>query len=206
MVSWRAARTGSSKLGLVIALAALAAAGRMAFVWLPNVAPTYAITFLAGVAFGIGVGFWTGFLSMAVTNLLLSGFHPILLANGPAMGLLGLAGGLMGRFINFGQKGDEPPFYAAGLAMLMGVLATLAFSLLADAFSFVLFYQQAAGGAAFQAFVALVVAGLAFNALPSLANGVIFALGSYPVLRALRKANLLPSARPPAAPTVQPPS
>ena len=171
--------------GVLLGLTALAAAGRMVFLWAPNVAPTFFIAFVAGVAYGARAGAFVGGFSMLVTDLVLSALHPVLVVNTSAMAAVGAAGGLLGRAVDFGQARDLPRGYAAALAGLVGVLVIVGFSLLSDAVSYALFYRSGA-----EVFRALVLAGLAFNALPAVVNGVLFATATYPVLRALRKAGL----------------
>lgn len=174
--------------GTIASLVALAAVGRLAFVWWPNVALTYFVVFAAGVAFGAVVGGLVGLLSMLATNVLLTGFHPVLLVNTPAMALLGVAGGLLGRAVDFGQRGGGGPV-ARAAAALAGVVGVVVFSVASDAASFALFLGPA--GAPPSAFRALLVAGLAFNAIPAAVNGVVFATALQPSLAAARAAGLL---------------
>jgi uncharacterized membrane protein len=178
--------------GTISALAAFACAARLLFVWLPNASPVFFIVFAAGVAFGPRCGGAVGLLAMTVSDVLLSGFTPTAFVNAPAMAVLGLAGGALGRRVNFGQGEDLPTFYAAAVGGFLGVLAVLCFSLLADSLTFLLFLLPS--GATWLVYRDYVVAGLLFNALPMVLVGALFALALGPTLRAARVANLLPAA------------
>lgn len=178
-------------LGSVIALAALAAALRIAFTWLPNLSPSFFVVFVAGVALGARAGGAIGALSMLVTNLFLSGLHPVLLVNTPAMALVGVLGGLLGRVVNLGQRAPASRPFVAALAGLIGVWCVVSFSVLADALSWALFYRTSLAS-----LEGLVLLGLAFNAIPAAAMGALFALATEPVLRSLRHAGLVRRARP----------
>lgn len=162
----------------VVAVAALAAAGRMALVVLPNVALTFVVVFLAGVLFGARIAAFGGALAMALTNLLLSGLYPPAFVNVPAMALVGLFGAAL-RGIDF--VGANRAERAAGVtfAAAFGVLATVMFSVATDAATWLLLYADRP-----DAFAPLVAAGLAFNAIPALANGAVFALSVAPTVRA----------------------
>lgn len=164
----------------LVAVASLAAAGRMAFLALPNVALTFVVVFLGGMLYGARVGALGGALAMAVTDLLLSGLYPLGFVNVPAMALVGLAGAGLRR-VDFvgGSRADR----AAGtiFAFLSGVLGTLLFSVSADTVTWALLFRMAEG-----AWLPLVLAGLVFNVLPSLANGALFALSIRPVVAARR--------------------
>lgn len=174
------------RLGIVCALAALAAAGRLADPF-PNVAPTYWVAFLAGAAYGARAGAAVGALSMAVTDVLLTGPHPVILVNTPAMALVGAAGGLV-RASWFETRASRVAASAA--CGMLGVALTFAFSVAADLADFAIRVGPAADWAP-RALGALLVAGLAFNVLPAAINGAIFALATGPALRALDAAGLL---------------
>lgn len=183
VAAWRRARTRSEALWLagirvgpdfapIVAVTALALAGRLAFVAVPNVALTYVVVFAGGVAFGARVGAWSGAWSMALSDLMLSGLAPAPFANVPAMALLGAAGGLFARL-----GGQDARTWAA----VAGIVGTLLFSMLSDVFTWLLVAE-------FRTSLALlwirVAAGLVFNVVPAAANGVLFALVVGPVARA----------------------
>lgn len=179
-----ALRSGGHDVGAwfvrVVAVAALAAAGRLAFLALPNVALTYVVVFLGGLLYGAWAGMAGGALGMLVTDLLLTGVYPLGLVNAPAMALLALLGAAM-RGVDFlgGSRAER----ATGLvlAACAGIVCTLVFSVAADSLTWLLVYSGEPA-----AWAPLVLAGLAFNLLPALANAVLFSASVAPVLRAHR--------------------
>lgn len=180
---------GGRPWGRVLAMAALAMAARLAFVWAPNVTPAYLVVVVAGLALGPVPGALVGVLAMAGSDLALSGPHPVLVADALAMGALGLAGGLLqGR--DLGQSGDHR-LWAVAVAAALGAGAVLVYSLLNDAVTFVLLYGLAEGIWDPVALATLSTLGLAFNALPAAANAVLFAAALPPTLHALARAGLL---------------
>lgn len=165
------------------AVTALACAGRMAMLAVPNDPVTYAVVFLGGVLFGAGTGALAGLLSMALTNLLLSGLTPAAFANAPAMALLGLLGGAVGRL----RVAREGRWTAATLAAACGAAGVLLFSVAADLLTWWLVPETRAAAQALPGYVAV---GLVFNALPSAAAAVVFGLAVGPVVRAADAARL----------------
>jgi hypothetical protein len=175
----------------LVAIAALASAGRMAFLALPNVALTYVIAFLGGLLFGPLVGAAGAFLGMAVTDLLLTGLYPGGFVNAPAMALLGLLGGGLRRF-------EIDPALAAAI----GIVGTFLFSLAADVLTWFLLYRREP-----DALAPILVAGLVFNVIPALVNGALFATSVTPTVRAFRawQRSRAPAATaPPASPDAAP--
>lgn len=175
----------------LVAVTALAAAGRMAMLAVPNDPVTYAVVFLGGVLFGSRIGALAGLLAMAITNLLLSGLHPAAFANAPAMALLGLFGGVVGRLRLV--RGDGAS--VAVLAAACGAIGVLAFSVTADALTWLIVPEYRGDLATLRV---LVAAGLAFNVLPAVAAAMVFALAVGPVARAADAAGLHPPSRGPA--------
>ena len=169
----------------LVAVAALCAAGRMALLALPNVALTYVVAFLGGVLFGPRVAAAGAFLGMALTDFLLTGLYLPGFVNAPAMALLALLGGALRRV-------ELDP----ALAAAVGIFATFLFSAAADALTWLLLYQDAP-----QLLAPLVLAGLAFNVVPALVNGALFAAGVGPTVRAFRawQAQALPAPAPTGA-------
>jgi hypothetical protein len=160
----------------IVAVAALAVAGRMAFTALPNIALTYVVVFLGGVIFGPAVGAAAGFLGMAFTDVLLSGFLPAAFVNAPAMALLGAIGGLWhGRPL----EGDRRAW--AMIAACAGIVLTFAFSITADFVSWLVVPEFRHSTSAL---VATIMLGLSFNAIPALTNGFLFAVTVVPVTQA----------------------
>lgn len=176
----------------IVAIAALCAAGRMAFLALPNVALTYAFAFLGGLLFGPWIAMAGALLGMAATDFLLTGLYPMpYLTAAPAMALLGLLGGLLRGFDLLGET-RTARVAGAVFAACFGILGTFVFSVAADVLTWAI---VAPGEPA--ALRALVLAGLAFNVLPALANGALFAFSVPPCLRAWKAATQGPARAPP---------
>jgi hypothetical protein len=156
----------------LVAITALAAAGRLLFVPLPNVALTYVVVFLGGMLFGWRIGALAGFLAMALTDLLLSGLYWPAFVNAPAMALVGAAGAWV-----------RPGSDAAGVlfAGVAGFVATLVFSAASDAATWLLVPELRSDPAILGA---MLLAGFAFNAVPALINAALFAGSVGPVSRA----------------------
>jgi hypothetical protein len=185
----------------VVAIAALAAAGRLAFLAFPNVALTYAVVFLGGLVYGAGAGMAGGALAMLLTDFMLTGLFPPGFVNVPAMALLALLGAGMRRFDFVGGSRVER---ATGLALAasLGVACTLLFSVAADSLTWLLLYADAPA-----AWAPLVLAGLAFNVVPAFVNGVLFAASIPPTVKAYRAMGRLGPVSPRAegrAPSVPP--
>lgn len=174
-----------------VAVAALVAAGRLAFLALPNVALSYVVAFLGGVLFGPLVAAAGAFAGMALTDLLLTGLYPGGFVNAPAMALLALLGGAL-RAYPFDGASRAHRVAGAAMAAAVGVLGTFAFSLASDALTWLLLYAARP-----EALAPMILAGLAFNVIPALANGALFALSVGPTVRAFRVAR----ARAPPAPS-----
>lgn len=181
-------RTGP-RFAPVVAVTALAVAGRLAFVVLPNVSLTYVFVFVGGVAFGARVGFWAGLWSMALTDFLLSGLLVSAYANAPAMALVGATGGWLGR-----ARALDGDAGGRAVAASAGILATFLFSVLSDVLTWALVPEFRVSLALLQV---RILAGLAFNAVPALTNAALFAVAVAPVqraFRALRRDQAVPAA------------
>ncbi len=186
----------------IAALAALAITGRLVFLGLPNVALTYFVVFMAGVLDGPRAGAIVGLVAMTVTNLMLSGLHPVLLANGPAMALLGVAGGLLGPWLARAPRDATDRALRATTLFVVGFFGTLVFSVTSDLVNHVLVYGimpegRGVGSAALGPYL---LSGLAFNLVPGLLNTIPFVVATTPLLHGLRRAGLARrySATPPA--------
>jgi uncharacterized membrane protein len=166
----------------IVAVPALAMAGRLALVALPNVSLAYVVVFAGGYLFGPRVGFWSGLLAMALTDFLLSGVHLVALANAPAMGLLGLLGGLAAA-APFDGEGRVARWSGRLTAATLGIVCTLLFSVAADVLTWLLVPEYRGQTGALQA---LLLAGLAFNAVPAVTNAVLFAAALGPLAAARR--------------------
>ncbi len=173
----------------VVAIAALAIAGRLAFAAIPNVSPVYVIVFLGGVLFGPWVGAWAGAVSMALSNVLLSGLFLPAYANVPAMALLGVLGGFM-RGLDWTGRGRAHLWANRLLCGATGYAAVLLFSLASDGFTWLIVaeYRDTPG-----TLLPLVVAGLVFNLIPAAANAILFALATPAAVRAWRLFAMTPS-------------
>ncbi|MFA5943301.1 MAG: energy-coupling factor transporter transmembrane component T [Candidatus Thermoplasmatota archaeon] len=172
----------------LVAVTAMAVAGRLAFTAaIPNVSLTYVVIFVAGLVFGARVGALAGFLAMSITNFLLSGLYLVAFANAPAMALVGVLGGLLGR-VEFGGTSRADRWAGRFLAASCGVIATVVFSVAADVatWAFVAEYRNTPG-----ALRTLILAGLAFNLLSAAVNAVLFAAAVGPVATAAKHAGVL---------------
>lgn len=165
----------------LVVVASLAAAGRLAFVALPNVKLTFVVVFLGGILYGPLVGAMGGILGMAITDFFFSGLYPLSFVNAPAMALVGLAGAAL-RCVDWEGAGRIDRWAGLAFAFVAGVLGTLVFSVAADSLTWLVI---APGSRA--AWMALVLAGLLFNALPAIANGLLFSLSVRPVVGAFRR-------------------
>ncbi len=174
----------------IVAITALAAAGRLALVAFPNISLTFVIVFAGGVALGARVGFWAGFWAMLLTDLMLSGLFLPALVNVPTMALVGALGGAF-----HGARWDDR-WQARSVAGAVGILATLAWSMATDALSWAIIAERRESVALLQV---TVVGGLVFNAVPALVNGALFAASVGPVGRAFSALRLQT-----APPTPQP--
>lgn len=177
----------------IVAVASLAAMGRLALVAVPNVALTYVVVFLGGVIWGPRAGAVGALLAMVLTDLLLSGLAPAAFVNAPAMALIGLAGGLLPRSIvhalaardadrSRGAVRMAGQVAAVSTAASLGIVLTLLFSVATDTLTWLVIPEARALPGAWQT---LIVAGLAFNALPALVNGILFAITVGPTVRAM---------------------
>jgi hypothetical protein len=174
----------------VLAIAALAAASRMALAPLANVKPTYAVVFLGGLLFGSRVGAAAGAIAMLATDLLLSGLMLSPLVNVPAMALLGGLGGALRRLDWTGRA-------APLLSGLVGFYATMLFSVASDALTWLVLptLWPIPGSLGLR-----ILLGLQFNVIPAIANGLIFAVAAPAAVRAWEAVAALREAAP-AAPT-----
>lgn len=167
----------------LVAFAALAIAGRLLFLALPNIALTYLVVFLAGVLAGPRVGFLVGAVAMLASDLLLTGLLPMPLVNVPAMALLGLLGGLL-RHMDWGAAGPIGRVVNVWTAALVGAAATLLFSLATDLATWLVLPEFRAAP---ETLMPLLAAGLAFNAVPAAVNALLFATAVPATVRSWRR-------------------
>lgn len=167
----------------LVAVTALAVAGRLALTAvLPNLSLAYAVVFVAGLLFGARVGAWAGFLGMAISNLLITGLYLVPFANAPAMALVGAMGGLL-RGVDFSGRTRADRWAGRALAAACGIVATVLFSVAADVATWLVVPEYRALPGSLRV---LVLQGLAFNAVPAVANAALFAAGVGPVAAAVR--------------------
>lgn len=183
----------------IVAVAALAAAGRLAFLALPNVALTYTVVFLGGLLFGPLAAALGGGLGMLLTDFFLTGLYPTAFVNVPAMMGLGLLGGLCRR-IDFTGTTRADRIAGALFAASLGVASTFVFSVLADTLTWALVLRAAPS-----AWAGLVLAGLAFNVLPAFVNGALFAASVGPTRAAFEALDRARARQPQKRPRAQEP-
>ncbi len=179
---------------LIAAFAALAIAGRMAFLWAPNYALTHLVVFCAGVLLGPLAGIAVALIAMTTTNLVLSGLHPILLANGTAMAMIGLLGGLLRPVVLARLDTLLDRAFQVALLGAVGLFATLLFSVLSDLMGFVIQFLVTPEGAMVgtQALVPMLLAGLLFNLGPAIMNLLLFATATPALVHTLQQSGHLP--------------
>jgi uncharacterized membrane protein len=182
----------------LLAVAAIATASRLALAPVPHLKLTYLAVFLGGLLFGARVGALAAALAMALSNLLLTGLMPQAFVNVPAMAALGALGGALSR-IDFSGRSRADRAAGALLAGATGVLATLLFSILADATDWLALPELRALG--LPGLWARIASGLFFNIAlgAALFNGILFAVAVGPTQRTLRA--ILPATAP-APPTL----
>lgn len=103
LVWFERTRPPAKVISLVATMAALAVVGRLAFAPFPNVKPTTDIVLFAGFAIGAAPGFAVGATTALASNVFF-GQGPWTPWQMVAWGLVGVAGGLMGR----AARGREP--------------------------------------------------------------------------------------------------
>ncbi len=153
-------------LGLVAALAALAAAGRVALTPIPNVTPTTDIAMLSGYSLGGPAGFVVGALAALVSNFWL-GQGPWTPWQMAAWGLAGLAGAAL-------AKATHRRLGRWGLALACAV-AGLVYGALLDLSVMVTY----GGEQSLERYLALSARGIPFNVAHALGN-FAFALAAGP--------------------------
>ena len=177
----------------IAALAALAITGRLVFLGLPNVALTFFVVFIAGILEGWVAGAIVGLVAMTVTNLMLSGLHPVLLANGPAMALIGVLGGLLSPWLLRPASDRLDTALRTVALFVVGFFGTLLFSVVSDVANYAIVYGliPEARSVGTDALSTYVLAGLVFNLVPGLLNSIPFWAATTPLLHALRAAGLV---------------
>lgn len=182
------------RLPVIVTLASLAVVGRLALLSMPGVSLSFLVVFVAGVAFGARVGASVGVLGRLASDLLLSGLDPIFLPMAIVEGSLGIVAGLLGHVFDFGQRADARGLLPRALLASLGLLFTLAFSVLADTFTW-LFYNwilpSVDDAARAALWGTLVLRGLVFNLPSAIFNAALFSAAVPPILMGLRANGLL---------------
>lgn len=181
-------RPGS--LGLLVALTALAAAGRLLLLALPNVSLTFFVVAVAGLAYGARMGAAVGGLAMLLTSAMLGGPTPGALAGAGAVALLGALAGLLRPT---GFPGPRRGWANTLAAAVLGAGMQVLFSVAADVSGWALFAWLPQGEAAMALLPVLVLTGLAFNVPAAVFQAALFGGALQPVMHALRAAGLAES-------------
>lgn len=159
----------------IVAIASLVVADRLLLAALPNVKLTYTLVFAGGVLYGPWTGFLAGLAGMMGSDFLLSGLYAPPYVQALAVAWLGLLGGLLRPWAKrFGSAA-----WSAGLAAF-GVASTFVFSALSDLSGLVVAPELWRPGIV----RVTLLAGLAFNIVPALANGALFGLAVWPIVEA----------------------
>ena len=165
-VWYERSRPSARLLGLVAALAALAAAGRVALSPVPNVTPTTDIALLSGYSLGGPAGFVVGALAALVSNFWL-GQGPWTPWQMAAWGMAGLAGAVLAR-------ATHRRLGRVGLALACAV-AALVYGAILDLSVMVTY----GGEQSLERYLALSGRGLPFNVAHAVGNAA-FALAAGP--------------------------
>ena len=161
------------RLSMMAILVAVGVAVGFLLVLVPNVEGMSAVSFFAGYHLGLGAGAVVGGLAMGIFSM----FNPlgpplpqVFVAQIVGMGIIGAAGHIWGalalkiRFAEF-------------LAVVLGVLLTLLYGILAD-------YGFAVSIGRWEDPIPVIAAGLPFSVIHIISNGLIFGgLGAYLVRR-----------------------
>lgn len=161
-------------IAVVAAMAALAAAGRVLFSPIPNVAPTTDLTLLTGYALGGAPGFMVGALSALISNLWL-GQGPWTPWQMFGWGLAGVVGALLAAVT--GRRLGR-----LGLAIACGLMGFL-YGALLDLSAMVTF----GGEQSLERYIALSVRGLPFNIAHAAGNFAIALVAGPAIVKMLSR-------------------
>ena len=168
-------RPRARELVVILALSALAAVARAAFIWLPHFKPITAIVIIAGIAFGAEAGFLTGTVSGFVSNFVFG--------QGPwtpwQMFAFGVAGFLAGFFFRKGWlKTTRPALSIFGAAIVLLVVGPLL-----DTCALATMPAAVAGQSAWQVYLS----GLPVNAVHAAATVITLLVAANPLLDKLTR-------------------
>ncbi len=174
LVWFERTRPSAKVVALVATLAALAVVGRIAFAPFPNVKPTTDIVLFAGLAIGAAPGFAVGAITALASNVFF-GQGPWTPWQMVAWGLVGVAGGLIGRLL----RGREPARLPLALVC---AAAGFGYGALLD------FYQWTLSAThTFASYAAVSATSFPYNLAHALGN-FVFAMAIGPAfVRALRR-------------------
>ena len=167
------------KISLIVVLVSLSVATNYALVGVPNVKIMDFIVFIGGFCLGPLAGALIGIFTWAVYGTLNPyGFIPqIWLATMFSEAIYGLFGGLLGK--KLASNGfDNQRFRLSILLGATGFMLTLIYDLLTNV-TFALTFELS--------IIAVVALGAPFTVLHELSNAGIFAIGSFPVIKAVAK-------------------
>jgi len=173
-------RLDSRTMALIIIVVAMGIAGRLAFIWLPNVMLSYFIVAVIAIAYGPVLGSLVGALTMLLTDMLV-GFTPISLFTITGLAIFGLTCGLLGRATGLHRR-NWSPLHAVAAAVLGSGLVVV-YSLFTDLGSTLFFIGG--GGEFMSKYLLVAAAGLAFNIPSMVFNAALFGLALHPVIRAI---------------------
>lgn len=157
-------RPTSGEIALLATMSALAALGRLPFAAIPNVQPTTFLVIVTGYVMGPGAGFAVGALA-ALTSSFFLGLGPWTPWQMVAWGLVGLTSGILARV----DKSNNRLFLVA-YAVVWGYL----YGLIMNTWHWLTFIYPLT----WQTYIATYAAGLAFDTLHGVGNGIfMFIMG-----------------------------
>ena len=184
MSRYRGFSLDSRVMALLIITTAMAIAGRLAFIWWPNVMLSYMVVAVVAIAYRPMLGALVGALAMLLTDMLV-GFTPISLFTIPGLAIFGFACGILGRTAGLHHRGWG--LNKIVMASLLGSCMVIAYSLFTDIGSTIFFIGG--GGDFLIKYLAVATAGLLFNLPMILVNGALFGFVLRPVLEAIVNIN-----------------
>jgi len=180
MSLFRGFHLDSRTMALLIIAVAMGIAGRLAFIWLPNVMLSYFIVAVIAITYGPMLGALTGGITMLLSDMVV-GFTPLSLFTISGLAIFGLACGIIGRACGLNRRTWSPAHIVFSAAMGAGLVA--AYSMFTDIGS-TLFFIGGSGDFASK-YVMVATAGIVFNLPMMFVNGALFGFVLRPVLDAV---------------------
>lgn len=151
----------TSEIVTLAVMIALCVASRAVMAYVPQVKPTCALVIVTAIAFGPNVGFFTGSLSMFVSNFFFGQgmFTPFQMLG---MGLTGFICGLV-----FHKKNYSDNRFAVGIAG--GIAAFVIYGIIADSCSFLMLSTDFS----FSSAVKIYLSGMSFNLIHGITTGIL---------------------------------